>query len=199
MTKILCDTCNAEIIIPKGYTEPFIQCPDCGALQKYVQKPVAGEPKFKILDEKGRERAANQVVGEEYHEEEEPPKVVTRVVPKIVKQASKPRIEHKITSKIIDQKKLLIDSMGEDGYNKALRLVAGYIYSSERARKNGRVKAIQQLMKDKYPLDLATRAVEYAEKSEETLDLVKSNKSKNLIGAIIIVVVIVIGLFIFLV
>lgn len=199
MEKILCDICKTEIEIPDGYKNPFIQCPDCGTLNKYEVKAAKGEPKFKILDEKGRERAANQVVGEEYHEEIPEPIAKPVVKPKPQMRPPMPRINHVIKSKIIDERQLLLDSMGEEGIQKAMALVRGYINSSESRKKKERVKSIQKLMKDKYPLDLATRAIEYAEKAPETQDIIKTNKSKNIIGVIITIIIIIIGSFFFLI
>ena len=61
MTKVICENCNLEIDVPEGYNAPYIQCPDCASIQRFV-RIVEGEPKFKILDQKGRERANNKVI-----------------------------------------------------------------------------------------------------------------------------------------
>ncbi len=199
MTKILCDNCKSVIDVPNGYNEPFIQCPECRAIQKYVRQLEAGEPKFKILDEKGIERAANQVVGDEIENIQEPPQIILRPKTQIQKPPALVHIPLNTRPKIIDQRKLLIDSIGEEGLEKALALVAKYINSSEGRKKKARVKAIQQLMKDKYPVDLATRAIEYAEKAPETQELIKSNSSQNIIICIVVVILVIVALVIFLI
>ena len=63
MTKVICDNCKLEIDVPEGYNAPYIQCPDCASIQKYI-RTVEGEPRFKILDSKSRERANNKVIGQ---------------------------------------------------------------------------------------------------------------------------------------
>ena len=165
MTKVICENCNLEIDVPEGYNAPYIQCPDCASIQKFIRN-VKGEPRFKILDQKGRERANNNVVTE--HEEVlPPPQTPNSPIPQSnLKQ--KP-VENK-TYKPLDKKQMIIDSIGEDGLLKAYKLVGNYLWStSEKFRLNGRAKAIRRMMKEKYPLEIASKAIELAEKSPEGL------------------------------
>ena len=191
MGKVICETCQIEIEVPDGYSAPFLRCPDCGTMQKY-NRNKAGEPKFRILDEKGRERAANKVIGKEYIEPEVEKKVV------LIQKKEKNSIvssENKSSNNILDQKSLLIDSVGEEGLNKAYILASTYMgSSSESRRKNGRAKAIQCLMKDKYPLELASKAISYAEKAPETQSLIKSRKIKTVVIVFVVIVLILLSL-----
>ncbi len=188
MTTVICDNCNLEIDIPEGYNAPFIQCPECASIQKYIQQNTQGEPRFKILDSKGRERAANQVVTPE---PAELPKPSTPVVAPPKKPQQKPqRIEHNIISKPLDQKQIIIDSIGEEGLQKAYKLAGDYLWStSEKMRKSGRAKAIRKLMKQKYPLEIASKAREVAEKAPESLVYAK----QKLITMIVIIVLTFVG------
>lgn len=192
MLKVVCDNCKIEIVIPDKYNAPFIQCPDCGSIQKLKSEEIPNkEPRFKLLDEKGRQRAANHFVSEEY-KEEIPKKAPT---PKVVlpKSAPKPvfKIESNLKNSVVDQKKLLLDSMGEDGLNKAFIYVSKYIFIPlEKYRKNSKTKAIRLLMKEKYPVELATKAIEFAEKAPETLELAKKNKLILIIAVISVIIIV---------
>ena len=194
MTKVVCENCKIEIEIPEGYDAPFLQCPDCGAIQKYnlIKKD---EPKFKILTQKGRERAANKVVSTEVYEEPENNVPLQTQVKKTQNIEQNVRIEHEGTSNIIDQKQLLLDSMGEEGLQKAFELASRYAgTTSSRKLKNGRAKAIQVLMKDKYPAELSTKAIEFAEQAEETQEIIKKKRIKFFIILAVVAVIIIVAL-----
>ena len=198
MAKVVCENCKIEIEVPEGYNAPFLRCPDCGAIQKYEVKNE-NEPKFKILDKQGRERAANKVVGKEYVEQpvsENKPIFFTKkeVVPNISSD------EESSSSSLVDQKKLILDSIGEEGLKKAYFLVSSYIgYSSESRKKNARAKAIQSLMRDKFPLELASKAISYAEKSPEAQAMAKSNNIKSLVIIAVVIIAIIILSLVFLI
>ena len=200
MAKVVCENCKIEVEVPEGYNAPFLRCPDCGAIQKY-NIINENEPKFKILDKEGRERAANKVVGKEYVEQPISEKKPIFVLKKEVGNDTTQEEEtdsssSESSSSILDQKALLLDSIGEEGLKKAYTLVSSYINSSSQSRrKNARAKAIQSLMRDKYPLELASKAISYAEKSPEVQALAKSNNLKSLIIiAVVIIAIIIISL-----
>lgn len=200
MAKVVCENCKIEVEVPEGYNAPFLRCPDCGAIQKY-NIINENEPKFKILDKEGRERAANKVVGKEYVEQPISEKKPIFVLKKEVGNDTTQEEEtdsssSQSSSSILDQKALLLDSIGEEGLKKAYTLVSSYINSSSQSRrKNARAKAIQSLMRDKYPLELASKAISYAEKSPEVQALAKSNNLKSLIIiAVVIIAIIIISL-----
>ncbi len=195
MAQIVCEQCKATIDVADNYASPFIQCPSCGSLQKYTPD-TSGQPKFKILDAKGRERAANKVVSEEVAVNESP---VTPINKPIFAKPSQPAKKYAplTAEKPIDTKSMLIDSMGEEGLQQAYKLAAEYIGSkSERTRKNGRAKAVKALMKLKLPANLATKALEFAEKAPETASLVKNNNNKLIIVVIAVVIIIAVIAFI---
>lgn len=189
MAQIICEQCKATIDVVDNYAAPFIQCPSCGSHQKYTPD-TSGQPKFKILDAKGRERAANNVVSEEIIVDESPAIPVNKPIFAKTSQPVK-KFAPLITEKPIDTKSMLIDSMGEEGLQQAYKLAAEYIGSkSERTRKNGRAKAMKALMKLKFPADLATKALEFAEKAPETAALVKNTNNKIIIVVIVLVIII---------
>jgi hypothetical protein len=194
MIKVVCDNCKIEIVIPDNYNAPFIQCPDCGSIQKLKNEEIPNkEPKYKILDEKGRQRAANHYVSEEYKEE------ILKKAPKVVLPKPEPKplfkIDSNLKNSVVDQKKLLLDSMGEDGLNKAYIYASKYIFfPSEKYRKNSKTKAIRLLMREKYPVELATKAIEFAERAPETLELAKKNKLIIIIAAISVIIIILLAL-----
>ncbi|MBR4330013.1 MAG: hypothetical protein IKP71_09180 [Candidatus Riflebacteria bacterium] len=186
MTKVICENCNLEIDVPEGYNAPYIQCPDCASIQKFVRS-VKGEPRFKILDQKGRERANNKVVGEVV--ETLPPSQPTNTaIPKNIPQRQP--VETNTLYKPLDKKQMILDSIGEDGLLKAYKLVGNYLWStSDKIRKNGRAKAIRRMMKEKYPLEIASKAIEFAERSPEGLKYAR----QKLITMLVIIALIVVG------
>lgn len=181
MAIIVCEQCKAEIDVPAGYNVPFIKCPECGTPQRVMQTP-AGGPKFKILNSQRRFGAANN------QPVEQPPMEAavaeqSAVKPSVKPQtAATPRIEHNPTFKPIEEEKLIIDSVGEEGIKKALDLVSEYIcLTSPKAKAAGRAKAIQKMMKEKYPASMATKAIAYAERLPEAMAMGKSKNIKKIV------------------
>lgn len=188
MTQIECDECKSIIDVPDGYTAPYIQCPACGSHKK-LQIAAPNGPKYKILDDKGRERAANKTVSEEVILPEDQPQQIHKPIKQI--QHKKPVLP-KIDSPIVDTKQLIIDSIGEEGLKKTFELASNYALSGEKGRKAGRSKAMQQLMKEKYTGELAAKALEFSEKQPEVLEAAKQKKTKKFILFGIVAVIIVI-------
>ena len=187
MTKVICENCNLEIDVPEGYNAPYIQCPDCASIQKFVRS-VKGEPKFKILDQKGRERANNKVVSEQ-PEVMPPPQPTNTPIPQN-KNKLKPT-ENNHIYKPLDKKQMILDSIGEDGLLKAYKLVGNYLWStSDKFRLNGRAKAIRRMMKEKYPLEIASKAIEFAERSPEGLKYAR----QKLITMLVTIALVVVGI-----
>ncbi len=187
MTKVICENCNLEIDVPEGYNAPYIQCPDCASIQKFVRS-VKGEPRFKILDQKGRERANNKVVGG-VAETTPPPQPTNTTNPKNIPQRQP--VENNTLYKPLDKKQMILDSIGEDGLLKAYKLVGNYLWStSDNVRKNGRAKAIRRMMKEKYPLEIASKAIEFAERSPEGLKYAR----QKLITMLVIIALIGVGI-----
>ncbi len=192
MSKIVCETCKIEIDVPEGYDAPFLRCPDCGAIQKY-NKDTTGIPKFKVLDEKSREKVGKTVVGKNFKKPviENKPIFTT----KIENQNNSEQENPNDNPTPADSERSKLDSVDEETLQKAYKLASQYIgISSEKKRSNYRAKAIQTLMKDKYPLDLATRIIAYAEKSPEAQKYSSNNNTKIffIIGVVIAVIIAVI-------
>ena len=187
MTKVICDNCKLEIDVPEGYNAPYIQCPDCASIQKFVRSNK-GEPRFKILDQKGRERANNKVVGEK---PEEIPLSQPPNTPRPKNNAQSQPSESNTLYKPLDKKQMIIDSIGVDGLQKAYKLVGNYLWStSDKVRNNGRAKAIRMMMKQKYPLEISSKAIEFAEKSPEGLKYAR----QKLITMLVILALIGVGI-----
>ena len=215
MTKVICENCNLEIDVPEGYNAPYIQCPDCASIQRFV-RTVKGEPKFKILDQKGRERANSKVVGatprampgatqettsgatQEATPEatsevtsEETPTSQAGTTPKGKNNTQPHPFDFATTYKPLDKKQMILDSIGEEGLLIAYKLVGNYLWStSDKFRNNGRAKAIRRMMKEKYPLEIASKAIEFAEKSPEGLKYAR----QKLITMLVIIALIGVGM-----
>ena len=186
MTKVTCENCNVEIDVPEGYNAPYIQCPECASIQKFIRN-TQGEPRFKILNNKGRERTINQAAPPK---QEEKPNQNPAQAPKVKIQQQSQRIEHNIVSKPLDQKQIILDSIGKEGLLKAYKLAGDYLWStSEKMREKGRAKAIRKLMKERYPLEIASKAIEIAERAPESLKYAK----QKLITIIVIIALTIVG------
>lgn len=198
MARVICENCKIEIQVPDGYSAPFLQCPDCGSIQEY-QRIVPGEPKFKILGHIDRKRVFPSVSSNTSKKqiEEQPEKQTQNLgekpAIKLLKQsANKAKAENNSEYKPVDMKQALLESMGEEGLNKAYIYASSYMWSSsEKVRKNGKAKAIQKLMKEKYPLEMASKAIEFAEKAPETEALAKQKIIKFIIIIVVVIVIII--------
>ena len=185
MTKVVCENCRIEIDVPEGYSAPFLQCPECGSMQKY-QRNNAGEPRFKVLTNKNRVNVTNKIPDERPNKTATP----TPATSYFYNSAVADKFNENAPYRPIDQKKMIIDSVGEEGLQIAYKLVGNYLWSTSlNFRKNGRAKAIRSLMKKKYPLEMASKAIEFAEKSPEGQAYAK----KKLISFIVIFVLVVAG------
>ncbi|MDD3148774.1 MAG: hypothetical protein PHD82_15875 [Candidatus Riflebacteria bacterium] len=186
MTEVRCGQCAAVFELPEGYTAPYIKCPGCGSHQKNPAV-AANEPVYRILDHSGRQRAAAQPVSpaEPENEETKIPEPVQKrphlappaMVPQERRQAaSATRIDHKMSGRPVGEKKILEDALGKNGMEMVLQLVAGYMDELDESRRRvEKTKAMQALMRAKFPAELAARAVEYAEKSPEINELIWAN------------------------
>ena len=189
MTKVVCDNCKLEIDVPEGYNAPYIQCPDCASFQKFVRS-VKGEPKFKILGHKSRERANNQAIRKTTEEIPQSQSINPQKGKTATQHQAQP-IEDITPYKLIDRKQIILDSIGEDGLLKAYKLVGNYLWStSDKVRNNGRAKAIRRMMKEKYPLEIASKAIELAERSPEGLKYAR----QKLITVLVVIALIIVGI-----
>lgn len=188
MAIIICEQCKAEIEIPAGYNVPFIKCTVCGAPQRVMKAPSGG-PKFKILDNQRRSNATNNTLNPIPSEPvsaktTEQQSNASPVAKPVIKQQATLNISREQNSsfKPIEEEKMILDSVGDEGLKKALELVADYIcLSNPKAKAAGRAKAIQQMMKAKYPASIATKAIAYTERLPEAMTLGKSKNIKKVI------------------
>jgi hypothetical protein len=185
MTKVVCENCRIEIDVPEGYSAPFLQCPECGSMQKY-HRNNAGEPRFKVLSNKNRVNVTNKIPEERPNKTTTPPPAASYFYNSAIAE----KFNENAPYRPIDQKKMIIDSVGEEGLQIAYKLVGNYLWSTSlNYRKNGRAKAIRSLMKKKYPLEMASRAIEFAEKSPEGQAYAK----RKLVSFIVVFVLVVVG------
>ena len=189
MIEIRCAQCSAVFALPEGYAAPYIKCPTCGSHQKNTQ--VADEPKYRILDQAGRQRAQYQVSQEATppppEVSAETPRSGPRIAPPVVappekKQAAAgTRIDHKVVGRPVGEDKILEDALGKNGMEMVYQLVAGYLDElNENRRHIEKTRAMQTLMRSKFPAELAARAVAFAEKSPHTQVLLWENYRASL-------------------
>ena len=188
MTEIRCAQCSAAFELPDGYAAPYIKCPACGSHQKNTLI-AADEPVYRVLDQAGRQRAMQQTRGisaEPGLPAGEKPGSVPRQTPKVAAPViapaekklaeSKTRIDHKVVGRPVGEQQILEDTLGKNGMEMVFQLVAGYLDElSEARRHNEKTKAMQALMRAKFPAEIAARAVEFAEKSPYTIEIIRSN------------------------
>lgn len=186
MSEIICGQCAASFELPHGYAEPMIQCPICGSHQKNSAY-VNNEPVYRILDQAGRKRASEGVVSELPEVQPPPPVSGPSVVAPALASAEKKqaqvsaRLDHRLSGRPISERKILEDALGRNGMEMLLQLVAGYMDElNESSRRAEKAKAIQKLMKAKFPAELVARAVEFAEKSPEINDILWNNSVASL-------------------
>lgn len=204
--EIHCEHCSACFVIPENYAEPYAQCPECGSHQKMLHL-TSSEPKYKILDQAGRQRArlpvaqpaavtsavssaeipSGKIPGRHIAEPVLVPAEVKAAAVAAAATAKAARIDHKILTNPVNEKKLLEDSLGKAGMEMVLQLVAGYLGElSETKRRAEKTRVMQTLMRSKFPAELAARAVEFAEKSPEIHKILLNNYQASLKRGLII-------------
>ncbi len=207
MAEIRCGQCSSVFNIPEDYSAPYIKCPDCGSHQKNPAL-ATHEPVYRILDHAGRQRAAQPVATPVEPPEEQavaaPAPSGSRIAPPAVaspekKQAAQTvRVDHKISGRPVSEKKILEDALGKNGMEMVFQLVAGYLDELNESRRQAeKTRAMQTLMRAKFPAELAARAVAFAEKSPETEAIIWGNYLSSLkkgllllgVGAVISLVV----------
>ncbi|HPT46908.1 MAG TPA: hypothetical protein PLM07_13540 [Candidatus Rifleibacterium sp.] len=188
MTEIRCTQCSAAFELPDGYGAPYIKCPACGSHQKNTRVAV-DEPVYRVLDQAGRQRASQQTRGdlpEPVSSADEKPVAVARQTHKVADPVIAPaqkkqaeamtRIDHKVVGRPVSEQQILEDTLGKNGMEMVFQLVAGYLDElSETRRRNEKTKAMQVLMRAKFPAEIAARAVEFAEKSPNTMEIILGN------------------------
>jgi hypothetical protein len=198
MLSFNCAQCGAEITVPDGYRQPFVKCRACGSHEK-IPLPSGEGPKYRILDES--QRARIELGGKE--NSDEIPVIVEAPESETPKKASGPTIaapviarkktsagwpskqpDFRTEKKPIDAKRFLIDAIGKEGLDMVFQQVAGYLTETDEGRKRAKkARVIQNLMKARVTGEMASQAVEYAEKSPETREILWNNyKSSMLLG-----------------
>ena len=190
MAEIRCGQCSTVFSIPEDYAAPYVKCPDCGSHQKNPALS-AQEPVYRILDHAGRQRAAQPVAAPIESPENEaavpPAPAGPRIAPPAVASAEKKqaaqtvRVDHKISGRPVSEKKILEDALGKNGMEMVFQLVAGYLDELNEGRRQAeKTRAMQTLMRARFPAELAARAVEFAEKSPETEAIIWGNYFSSL-------------------
>ncbi len=189
MAEIRCGQCSTVFSIPDDYAAPYVKCPDCGSHQQNPALSVE-EPVYRILDHAGRQRAARPVSAPVEPPEDAaatPVPAGPRIAAPVVASAEKKqaaqtvRVEHKVSGRPVSEKKILEDALGKNGMEMVFQLVAGYLDElSESRRQTEKTRAMQTLMRARFPAELAARAVAFAEKSPETGAIIWGNYLSSL-------------------
>lgn len=188
MPEINCESCGAVIAVAEDYKQPYLKCAICGGHQKAPDKISSG-PIYKILDDSSRARTVGQTLDLEALDEQQKkddelkkrtaPAVAAPVIASRANKNVEPqRVVHDFKEKkrVYSGRRDFQDALGENGYELLLQLVAGYMGElNEKKRLVARGKAVQKLMKSKVPAELASAAVEFAEKSPEIEEILWSD------------------------
>lgn len=187
MRSITCAGCGNQIKIPDTHHYPLIKCKKCGS-QVRVPPQNKEEPKYKVLTPEQRHKisqtehipATSSAVNENQQQQ----------ISDAAKSANHPPVQkgkssagwpekpptYKKNKKPIDTRKILIDALGHEGLEMVFQMVAGYLAevdeNKKRMKKN---RVIQNLMRSRITADVAGRAVIYAEKAEETQEILWNN------------------------
>lgn len=196
MHRFNCVQCGAEIVVTQDSLQPFIKCKGCGSHEK-VPLPSGNAPKYKVLNDKERARSELRESISEIEkselpkvDEEDKPVVAARIAPPVIaakKSASgwtAKSPDFRKGKKPIEAKQILIDALGREGFDMVFEMVAGYLTEANREKKMAKKsKVIQKLMKFKVSGEMAAQAVEYAEKSPVTQEILWGNyKSSFFLG-----------------
>lgn len=192
MPEIRCENCGHSMMIPVGYDQPYVKCSNCGGHQKSPVSEVSG-PKYRILDAEQRARSQDQTLdlaalSDDEEQQPSAPRGVPPVIGPALASAAKKAAEaqktastYKVINKPLNEKKLLEDALGRNGFELVLQTVAGFVGElNEKKRQAGKAKAVKTLMRAKIPAELAARAVDYAEKSPEIENILWSDYKSSL-------------------
>lgn len=173
MLDVGCQSCKGRFQVPDDYKEPFYKCPDCGALQSLEEYLPKG-PKYRILD--GHRQNVKVDAEPDTVLPKGPPKVQVARASAAAKARVIPNRPHGARgSSVVNERQILLDAVGEDGLQMVFQMVAGYLLepdkSTKAAKKN---RVIQTLMRSKMTGEMAVRAAAYAEKSPDTIELLKA-------------------------
>jgi hypothetical protein len=179
------------IEIPEGYNQPYLKCNNCGAHQK--TPPPEDQPTYSLLDPAARARSQLPI------DLSSLPKPVEEPLPKkqkwrnltepvlvssAKKQAAAAHFSKPVYQgvNIVDEKTYIEDALGSNGMEMLMQLAASYMCElNENTRKKVRSRAMQTLMRSRVSAELATRALAYAEKSEEIENILWDNYLANLL------------------
>lgn len=194
MRSFNCAQCGALITVADDYLQPYVKCEDCGSHEK-IPLSSAKAPKYRVLDDQQRIRVEMGIKKSPAPEPEQPHKEQSEEKPRPEPKIAAPVIaakkssvgwparpmDYRSTKKPLDNRKILVDAFGEDGLEMVLEMVAGYLAESDSNKKRAKkAKVIQTLMKSKISGELASQAVEYAEKCPQTMDYLFNNYLANL-------------------
>ncbi|GAB4283873.1 MAG: hypothetical protein Kow0029_30200 [Candidatus Rifleibacteriota bacterium] len=199
MSSFNCRQCGTVITPPDGYLQPLIKCHVCGSLEKRPL-PSGEAPKFKILDDRERARLElsekkeiiekSKIFNENYNVEKPKRRIAAPVI-----ASRKPLPGHppayakpgKNVEKAVDTKKFLIDALGQEGFEMVFQMVAGYLTETDESKKRAKkARVVQNLMKAKVTAEMAVQAVEYAEKSPKTREILWNNYKSGLVWGLTI-------------
>ncbi|MGM0600607.1 MAG: hypothetical protein ACQETH_12425 [Candidatus Rifleibacteriota bacterium] len=187
MRSINCAGCGNPVKIPDTHRYPFIKCKSCGS-QVRVPPQNKEEPKYKILTPEQRQKISQpeNIPTKSSPEKENPPDQQTETsgkkkhppLPGGKSSAGWPEKPptYKRNKKPVNTRKILIDALGHEGLEMVFQMVAGYLAEvDENKKRKKKNRVIQNIMRSKITADVAARAVIFAEKAEETHQILWNN------------------------
>ena len=207
MSNITCNQCKESNVIPEGYTQPMIKCRFCGAFIETGIKKDTG-PAYQILSSQARSRlkegesvplptniSAEELIAANSTANTIPDPVIAHKEQEIVRPltaSGKPELDK--GSLPVSPRVFILDALGEEGLQMVFEMVAGYMAEfDENRRQAKKLRVLQTLMKSRITGNLANKALNFAETSPETQEILRKNYISGIkTGAIIFVA----GLFI---
>jgi hypothetical protein len=188
MNGIICEQCASKTIIPDGYVQPLVKCSSCGALNKtgIEQKK---QPTYKILGVNSQVNNQSECpsFGKDKPclESDETPRLdSSRPTPAIARAPVKAKMPTSVksTSNIkkedlpVATRRFMRDALGEQGLQMVFAMVAGYMSEfDDKKKKVKKARVLQTLMKSKITGTLASQALDFAERSPETREIMIQN------------------------
>lgn len=194
---VVCEHCSDAIDMSDDYDLPNLKCSSCGGIIKNplhengptykilssktrsnkktslvkqnseIENEISGVKASQEADDSSEQHAFSEV-NQKVSKPNKPyiPDPIIAISP----QKELPLTRYKIPNMKgpISERNFIEDAIGEEGIKKVFELVSNYIESLDESERNeGRVKAIQILMKMQLTAELATHTISYAENNIE--------------------------------
>jgi phage FluMu protein Com len=150
MQEIKCKQCGTVVEIAEGYSAPFIKCPECGSHERVPVPAQAAKPRLSV----GKLNVNQEAL----------------------------RLKDNMSEEILNNSKYYEDTLGIEGLSEVYVLVAQYMLEQNIGKRRLlKSKAMQQIMrKHRVAAALVSQAIDYAEKSPKTQDIIATKFQKKL-------------------